>query len=154
MLKLAAFLVMLLSIPTHSQTPKTPAQNEAEIRAARTFSNKSIVRRNLLGVGDSLATDFVAVIGDGSFVPSREAYLKLFKQGFDSPKTALTYERIADTVEVSATDSIAAEHGHWIATLPDGSVAYTGTYMAMWRHTAEGWKIRSELYVTLTGAAR
>jgi len=150
MLKLAALLVILLSIPTHSQTPKKTAQDEAEIRAARAFSNKSIVRRNLLGVGDSLDADFVAVIGDGSFVPSREAYLKLFKQGFDSPKTALTYERIADTVEVSATKPLAAERGHWIATLPDGSVAHTGTYMAMWRHTSEGWKIRSELYVTLT----
>ncbi|HZL26207.1 MAG TPA: DUF4440 domain-containing protein [Acidobacteriaceae bacterium] len=154
MLKLAALLVMLLSIPTHSQTPRTPAQDEAEIRAARTFSNKSIVRRNLLGVGDSLDTDFVAVIGDGSFVPSRDAYLGLFKQGFDSPRTALTYERVADTVEVSATKPLAAEHGHWVATLPDGSVAHTGTYMAMWRHANEGWKIRSELYVTLTGAAR
>jgi len=154
MLKLAACLVMILSIPAHSQTPRTPAQDEAEIRAARTFSNKSIVRRNLLGVGDSLDADFVAVIGDGSFVPSREAYLKLFKQGFDAPKTALTYERIADTVEVSAGKPLAAERGHWIATLPDGSVAYTGTYMAMWRHTGDGWKIRSELYVTLTGAAR
>jgi len=154
MLKLAAFLVMLLSITTHSQAPKTLAQNEAEIRAARAFSNKSIVRRNVLGVGDSLAADFVAVIGDGSFVPSREAYLRLFKQSFDAPKTALTYERIADTVEVSATESIAAEHGRWIATHSDGSVAYTGSYMAMWRHTTEGWKIRSELYVTLAGAAR
>jgi ketosteroid isomerase-like protein len=151
MLKLATLLVILLPIPAHSQTPKTPAQDEAEIRAARAFSNKSIARRNLLGVGDSLADDFVAVIGDGSFVPSRDAYLKLFKQAFDAPKTALAYERIADTVEVSATAALAAEHGHWIATLPDGSVAYTGTYMAMWRHTTEGWKIRSELYVTLTG---
>lgn len=154
MLKLAALLVMLVSIPIHSQPPKTPAQDEAEIRAARTFSNKSIVRRNLLGVGSSLDTDFVAVIGDGSFVPSREAYLKLFKQGFDAPKTALTYERIADTVEVSTTKPLAAERGHWIATLPGGFIAYTGTYMAMWRYTAEGWKIRSEMYVTLTDANR
>ena len=154
MLKLAALLVMLLSIPTYSQTLRTPAQDEAEIRAARTFSNKSIVRRNLLGVGTSLAADFVAVIGDGSFVPSRDAYLKLFKQGFDAPKTALIYERIADTVEVSATKPLAAEHGHWVATSPDGSVAHTGPYMAMWRHTSEGWKIRSEMYVTLSDATR
>jgi len=154
MLKLAALLVMLVSIPAHAQTPNTPTQDEAAIRAARTFSNKSIVRRNLLGVGDSLDADFVAVIGDGSFVPSREAYLKLFKQGFDAPKKALTYERIADTVDVSANEGLAAEHGHWDATLPDGSVAYTGTYMAMWRHTGDGWKIRSELYVTLTGETR
>lgn len=145
---------MLLSIPTHSQTPTTPAQDEAEIRAARAFSNKSIVRRNLLGLGVSLDTDFVAILGDGTFVPSRDAYLKLFKRSFDLPKMALSYKRIADTVEVSTIKPLAAEHGHWISTFPDGSIAYTGTYMAVWRPTAEGWKIRSELYVTLTGATR
>jgi ketosteroid isomerase-like protein len=124
-------------------------QDEAAIRAAREHSNRSIVRRNLLGVGQSLAEDFVAVIGDGTFVPSRAAYLKLFKQGFDAPKTALTYERIPDTIAVAATEPLAAEQGHWIATTATGSITHTGTYAAMWRHTAEGWKIRSELYVTL-----
>lgn len=149
MLELAALLMMMLPMPTHAQVPNTLAQDEAEIRVARTFSNKSIARRNVAGVGESLDADFVAVIGDGSFVPSREAYLKLFKQDFDSPKTSLTYERIADSVEVSATKPLAAEHGHWIGSRADGSIAYTGTYMAMWRHGALGWKLRSELYVTL-----
>jgi ketosteroid isomerase-like protein len=149
MLKLAALLVMLLPAPAHTQAPNTLAQDEAEIRAARAFSNKSIVRRNVAGVSESLDTDFVAVVGDGSFVPSRDAYLKLFKQDFDSPKTAITYERIADTVDVSANKPLAAEHGHWIGSFPDGRVAFTGAYMAMWRHTSVGWKIRSELYITL-----
>jgi len=149
MLKLAALLVMMLPMPTHAQALNTLAQDEAAIRAARAFSNKSIARRNLAGVGESLDADFVAVIGDGSFVPSRDAYLKLFKQDFDSPKTSLTYERVVDSVEVSATKPLAAERGHWIGTRSDGSVAFTGTYMAMWRHGAAGWKLRSELYVTI-----
>jgi ketosteroid isomerase-like protein len=117
-----------------------------EIRAARTFSNQSIKRRNLLGVGDSLAENFVAVIGDGSFVPSRAAYLKLFQQDFNSPKTSLRYERITDTVQLSTTRPFAAEQGHWIGT---DAIVYTGTYMAMWEHSKDGWKIRSELYVNL-----
>ena len=125
-------------------------QDEANIRAAREHSNRSIVRRNLLGVGDSLGEDFVAVIGDGSFLPSREAYLKLFKQGFDAPKTSLSYERIPDRIEISASAPLASEQGHWIAKRADGSVAHTGAYAAMWRHTPDGWKLRSELFVTLT----
>ncbi len=144
--------------PLHAQTASAVGahaataahtEDEAEIRTARIFSNRSIARRNLLGVGSSLAADFVAVIGDGSFVPSREVYLKLFKQDFDAPKTSLVYERITDSVEVSASDPLAAEHGHWIATRHDGSIAYTGTYTAQWRHTRDGWKIRSEMYTTL-----
>jgi ketosteroid isomerase-like protein len=124
-------------------------QDIANIRAAREHSNRSIARRNLLGVADSLGEDFVVVIGDGTFVPSREAYLKLFKQGFDAPKTSLTYERMPDHIEPSTTAPLASEQGHWIAKHFDGSVAYTGTYAAMWRHTADGWKLRSELFVTL-----
>jgi ketosteroid isomerase-like protein len=126
-----------------------PTKDEANIRAARAHSNRSIARRNLLGVGNSLAENFVAVIGDGSFVPTRAAYLKLFKQGFDAPKTSLTYERIADTIQLSTTHPIAAEQGHWIGTDASNNTVYTGTYMARWQHTKDGWKIRSELYVNL-----
>jgi ketosteroid isomerase-like protein len=124
--------------------------HESTIRAARAHSNRSIARRNVLGVADSLAENFCAIIGDGTFVPTRAAYLKLFKQGFDAPKTSLTYERIPDRIEVSSDASQASEQGHWIATAPSGSTAYTGTYSAMWQQTPEGWKLRSELYVTLT----
>jgi ketosteroid isomerase-like protein len=127
-----------------------PTDNESIIRAARAHSNRSIARRNLLGVADSLAENFVAIIGDGAFVPTRAAYLKLFKQGFDAPKTSLTYERIPDRIDVSSDSSLASEQGHWIATTFTDSTAFTGTYSAMWQQTPDGWKIRSELYVTLT----
>ena len=130
--------------------PTDPIQDESNIRAARAHSNRSIARRNLLGVADSLAENFVAVIGDGTFVPTRAAYLKLFKQGFDNPKTSLTYNRIPDTIQLSTDNPIAAEQGHWIATDANNKTIYTGTYMAMWTHTEDGWKIRSELYVSLS----
>jgi ketosteroid isomerase-like protein len=125
-------------------------QDIANIRAAREHSNRSIARRNLLGVADSLGEDFVVVIGDGTFVPSRVAYLKLFKQGFDAPKTSLTYERVPDHIEVSTSSSLASEQGHWIAKDFNGSISHIGAYAAMWRHTPDGWKLRSELFVTLT----
>lgn len=127
-----------------------PTQDEANIRAARAHSNRSIARRNLLGVADSLAENFCAIIGDGTFVPTRAAYLSLFKQDFDNPKTSLRYERIPDRIQLSTSSPQAAEQGHWIGTDAAGKTAYTGTYMAMWHHTEDGWKIRSELYVTLT----
>jgi ketosteroid isomerase-like protein len=150
MVKLVLLLAIVFPMTTPSQTATTQQRDEAEIRTARDFSNKSIVRRNLLGVGESLDKDYVAVIGDGSFVPSREVYLKLFKQDFDSPKNSLRYERIIDSVDVSVDKPLAAEHGHWVATNSAGAVTHTGTYMAMWRHGAAGWKLRSELFVTLT----
>ena len=44
---------------------------------------------------------------------------------------------------------IAAEHGHWVATLPNGKRAYTVTYLAMWKRGDTAWQIRSELFVLL-----
>ena len=123
--------------------------NEAQILRARDNSNRAIARRNLLGVGDSLGDDYVGIIGDGTFVPSRAEYLRLFKQGFDHPKQSMTYVRTPEAVHVADDQTLAAEHGSWVATLPSGSVAHTGTYAAMWRQTAAGWKIRSEIFVTL-----
>ena len=123
--------------------------NEAQILRARDNSNRAIARRNLLGVGHSLGEDYVGIIGDGTFVPSRAEYLRLFKQGFDHPKQSMTYVRTPEVVNVADDHTLAAEHGSWVATLPSGSVAHTGTYAAMWRRTPTGWKIRSEIFVTL-----
>jgi len=137
--------------PTYN-TFMPPEDHEQTIRQARAHSNRSIARRNLLGVGSSLADDFVAIIGDGTFVPTRAAYLKLFKFGFDNPKASLTYERIPDTIQIATPPNQAAELGTWIATTVTGTVTHTGTYAAMWRQTPAGWQLRSELYITLTEA--
>ena len=127
--------------------PPTP---EALIRAARIRSNRAIAQRDLNTFADSLDKDFVAVVGDGSFVPSRDVYVSLFKQDFTDPAKAIRYERITDTVQISTAHPTAAEQGHWIGFAADNATAYTGTYMAMWRRGPSGWKIRSEQFVTLT----
>lgn len=125
--------------------------NEVVIRRAREHSNRSIARRNLVGVGDSLGEDYLGVIGDGTFVRSRAEYLRLFKEGFDHPKQGMTYVRTPEVIHVADDQTLAAEHGTWVAILSSGSIAYTGSYAAMWRRTPTGWKIRSEMFVTLHG---
>jgi ketosteroid isomerase-like protein len=125
--------------------------NEVVIRRTRENSNRAIARRNLLGVGESLGEDYVGIIGDGTFVSSRTEYLRLFKAGFDRPKQSMSFVRTPEVIEVADDESLAAERGKWIATLPSGSIAYTGSYAAMWRRTLSGWKIRSEIFVTLHG---
>jgi ketosteroid isomerase-like protein len=119
------------------------------ILRARAHSNRSIAKRNLLGVGDTLSEDYVGVIGDGTFVPSRAEYLRLFKEGFDRPKQSMTYVRSPESIEVADDGNLAAEHGRWEATSSSGSFVCAGAYSAMWRRTPEGWKIRSEIFVTL-----
>jgi ketosteroid isomerase-like protein len=121
---------------------------ESEIRATRQSSNEAIQRHDIKTFASSLDTDFIMVRGNGVLVPSRQAYIELFTRDFADPKT-IRYERIPDKIEISNAAQLAAEHGHWIGTHPDGSRAYGGTYMAMWRGTRAGWKIRSELFVVL-----
>lgn len=128
---------------------RQPAE-EAKIRAVRAESNRAIATGDVAGVSASLEDDFVVVIGDGTFL-SREEYVAAFAHGFEQA-SPLSYERTPDEIHLSSSLPIAAEHGHWVGRLPDGRVFFTGTYMAMWRKTAAGWKLRSEMFVSLTHA--
>ena len=127
---------------------QTQPNSEAEIRAARQASNEAIRRHDIKTFATSLAPDFVMIRGNGVLVPSRQAYIDVFTQDFANPN-AIRYERIPDKVEISNAAPLAAEHGHWIGTRSDGTRAYGGTYLAMWRRTEAGWSIRSELFVML-----
>jgi ketosteroid isomerase-like protein len=124
--------------------------NENEIRKIRTESNRAIAHGDIAGFAASLTDDFVMVRGSGAFA-SRQQYLAAFSDDFKHP-AAVRYERITDQVELSKAAPLAAEHGHWIGHNASGRAVYGGTYLAMWRHTDSGWKIRSELFVVLTCA--
>jgi len=127
------------------QPPTDPA---SQIRAARERSNRALAMRDIKGFGESLAADFVIVRGNGVFMPSRQAWMDAIEADFKNPN-AVRYERVPDKIEISSVSPLAAEHGHWTATLPNGKVAYTGAYLAMWRRGETGWQIRSELFVLL-----
>jgi len=147
-MKLHLCALMLSSITTTMFAGTST--DEAAIRAIRVGSNHAIQQGNIDAFAASLTADFVMVRGSSAFA-SREAYLAAFAQAFNDPG-AIRYERVTDKVELSQAAPLAAEHGHWIGRRPGGSEAYGGTYLAMWRHTDSGWKIRSELFVVLTCA--
>jgi ketosteroid isomerase-like protein len=142
--RLTVLFFTVCCFAVHSQ----PNSAEAEIRAARQASNQAIQRHDIKAFAASLDTDFSMIRGNGVLVPSRQAYIDQFAHDFADPKE-IRYERVSDKVEISSAAPLAAEHGHWIGTHADGSRAYGGTYLAMWRKTEAGWKIRSELFVVL-----
>jgi ketosteroid isomerase-like protein len=127
---------------------QAPADPVSQIRAARERSNRALAMHDIKTFAESLAADFVIVRGNGVFMPSRQAWMDAVEADFRNPN-AVRYERIPDKIEMSSVAPIAAEHGHWTATLPNGKRAYTGTYLAMWRRGETGWQIRSELFVLL-----
>jgi ketosteroid isomerase-like protein len=138
-----AFSLLLMASMATAQEAEISA-----VKAAREQSNRAIEERDIKGFSHSLAPDFLMVRGSGTLVASRAAYIELFRQDFADPKS-IVYQRTPEKIEISTAAPLAAEHGHWVGTT-NGRVAYSGTYLAMWRHTEEGWKIRSELFVVLS----
>jgi hypothetical protein len=61
------------------------------------------------------------------------------------------YERIPDSVTVSASGTVAAETGSWVGswTTPTGPFRTGGRYAASWRKVDGKWLIHSELFVPL-----
>ena len=139
-------LMVLLAIGTAAGQKRSP---EYEIRAERAKSNQAMLAHDLKAFADTLGEDFTATRGNGSAVKSKQEYVESFAGRFKDP-AAIRFERITDSVVLSVAGPLAAEHGHWNGTLPDGRKAFGGTYLAMWRKIATGWKIRSELYVVLS----
>jgi ketosteroid isomerase-like protein len=142
--------LFLSAVAAHSQT-KTIEETQAarsEIRSAREASNQALMHHDIQAFAASLDEDFVMVRGNGVLVPSRQACLDTFAKDFADPNS-VRYQRLPVTVVISHAAPLAAEQGDWGAIRPDGSRAYGGTYMAMWRKTKAGWKLRSELFVVL-----
>jgi hypothetical protein len=141
---LSVYLLTCLTLVS-AQVKTDPS---SEIGVTRQQSNHALATRDIKIFGESLAPEFVMVRGNGEFVPSRQAYIDLLVNAFNDPN-AVRYERLADKIEISSAAPIAAEHGHWTGTLPNGKRVYSGTYLAMWRRSETGWKIRSELFIVL-----
>lgn len=139
-------MVLLLSVASVSCVAQA-AHDEESIRSVRAVSNKAIAASDIAGFAASLESGFVVVTGNGSLL-SREAYVAAFAKDFEDPHS-IRFERIVDSIEISSSVPLAAEHGHWVGHLSGGPAIFRGTYLAMWRRSESGWKLRSELFVSL-----
>ena len=146
-MRLALAIFALTTAAIAQQTAQQPAQDP--IRAARAASNQAIAARDLPAYTATITPDFTVTTGNGSAY-TRDGFLTLWAQLFHDPVWQGCI-RTPDSIETSATQPLAAEHGHFVcrAHRPDGTEIYTGTYLAMWLHEANTWKTRSELFVTL-----
>ncbi|MFD2934331.1 YybH family protein [Spirosoma flavum] len=152
-----AILIPLFTLAQIIPTPKAvKAADEVVIRALRIESNQAIQGRDLTGFGKTMMPDIEVTRGSGSHISGRDSVLASVRVQFKDA-AFLGYVRHADSVQISTSSPLAAENGHWTGRFqrPDGIQTITGVYLAMWRKTEAGWKIRSELFVSLscTGSA-
>ncbi|MBD2755214.1 YybH family protein [Spirosoma validum] len=146
-LMLTPYSLLAQSKPEKS-TSKTP--DVTAIQTLRSQSNHAIRARDLTAFGQSMLPEIEVTRGSGSHVSSRDSVLASVSVQFKD-SAFLGYVRNTDRIEISTTSPLAAEHGRWTGRFQrsDGVQTITGTYLAMWRKTDAGWRIRSELFVSL-----
>ena len=133
-----------------SPTLAAYAEDQAAIMALRTNSNRAIAAHDLAMFTPVFAEDAVFVWSNGTSSIGRAGLVQFFARDFADP-AFVTYVRTPTQIAVSAHGARAIEHGTWTAIKrePRGETRYGGDYAAHWARTADGWKVRGELYVKL-----
>lgn len=122
---------------------------ELAIRSRRAAFNRALADGDLRAIGPLLAAEAVLVTGtDSAVLPSRKAQLDAWKREFAPPDRSI-YTRLPDSIEVSAVEPVALEHGRWRAVTVAGESVASGSYTAKWRKVGDEWVIEAEIYLTL-----
>ena len=144
-LTIAASLIVVAAAPLSGQS------TAERIRAVRQQSNAAIARHDVDGVLALLDVEYQITTGSGvqrqERASERDAWTAEFARASD-----VVYVRTPASIEVSASGVRAAETGTWTGSwsTPTGPRTSGGRYAAHWRLVDGNWRIRSELFVTLT----
>lgn len=142
----AAALLCLVAVP-----PVFGQSAADEIRSLRAQSNAAIARHDVHGVVSLLDVEYQITTGSGTLSQGRSAEPGIWAEEF-ARAADLLYVRTPVSIEVSASGGRAAETGTWTGSwsTPAGPRESGGRYAAYWRLVDGNWRIRSELFVTLT----
>ncbi len=131
----------------------TPAAADpvADIKAARAAYNAAIAARDAAGVRAALGDNYVGIAGTGGeAIIGADSMAEYFARAFKTPGF-LGFVRTPDVVTVAQPPLRAMERGRWSGGSASGMVS--GEYLAVWVPTPQGWKLRSETFVTLANGA-
>jgi len=127
----------------------TPAAADAvaDIKAARAAYNAAIAARDVPGVRAAFGDDYIGIAGSGGeAIIGADAMTDYFARAFKTPGF-LGFVRTPDEVTIAVPPARAMERGHWSGGSVSGRLS--GEYLAVWVPTPQGWKLRSETFVTL-----
>ncbi|XBQ15335.1 MAG: nuclear transport factor 2 family protein [Oceanicaulis sp.] len=126
-----------------------------EIAAARAAFNQALADRDYGAVEAVLCADCTLTPGDdAALIDGREAQIEAWRS-LVSQAPDVAYVRAPRRIDVAEDGRLAAETGRWRGAWSSDGVGmrYSGAYFAKWRFEADGWKIASEVFVTLSRAA-
>ena len=146
-LVVAALLCLVVSPPILGQSAAD------EIRSLRSQSNAAIARHDVKGIVDLLDVEYQITTGSGTLSQGRSAESEAWATEF-ARAANLVYVRTSASIEVSTSAGRAAETGTWTGSwsTSSGLQRVGGRYAAYWRLVDGKWRIRSELFVTLSCA--
>lgn len=132
-------------------TPVTGQSSADQIRSLREQSNAAIARHDAQAVVSFLDAEYQITAGSGTLYHDRAAEVDVWLAEF-ARVDDLLYVRTPESIEVSSSDVRAAKIGEWVGswTTAEGSERRGGTYAAHSRKVNGLWKLRAELFVTLS----
>ncbi|MCA3255465.1 MAG: nuclear transport factor 2 family protein [Alphaproteobacteria bacterium] len=137
-------------------TAAAPAEDAAQVRERRLAYGAAISARQAEAMRGFLAADMVQLSSNGQMQAGRDTVVASYAAAEFVDPSFIAYERIPDTVDISANGRFAVERGHWRGRFrqPDGSITgNSGLYQAGWIKRDGVWLIRTESYVRLTCAS-
>ncbi|MFZ4688480.1 MAG: YybH family protein [Polymorphobacter sp.] len=131
--------------------PATP-DDASQIRAARARYNTAIMSRDPASVRAVFTDDYKGIAGSGGeLIAGGDAMAAYFAKAFQDP-AFITFVRTPDVVTVADPADRSLELGHWLGRRKSGQgeTHLHGEYMAVWVPSSNGWRLRSETFVTLS----
>ena len=147
-MRMPALIALALMGAVAAAAGQTPAD---DIRSVRSQSNAAIARHDVEAVVSFLDAEYQITVGNGKLFHGRAGEVEGWRDEF-AQSADLVYVRTPESVEVSSSGERAAEIGVWVGTWTtvDGSHRAAGRYAAHWSKASGSWKIRSEIFVTLS----
>ena len=149
----AGIALAMLAMPLPALADDGPPALVAAIRGARDRYNAALLARDLPGVRRLLIDEYIGLPGtSGTPVAGGDAMVQRFAVAFSDP-AFITYVRSPDEVRIAKTGERAMERGHWLARYRGDKrqPRFAGEYLAVWVPSPQGWRLRSESFVTLIG---
>jgi ketosteroid isomerase-like protein len=122
--------------------------NKEQILAVRNASNQALKSYDNEKVLSYLTDDVLTTTGNGTLLSGKKALTEYI---FDGGESKIYWIRTTKEIVVNEKRGLAWENGIWNAYDPEkgNHSIINGNYSAMWTKESDGWKIKSQLFVSL-----
>ncbi len=157
-MKLSVWILAAIAGVSHLAGVSAAENPVLAVRALRAQSNAAIAARDVSRLRGLLDDDYHGIQGSsGSLDSGGAATARSYGDVEFKDPTFVTYRRTPESVVLARSGKRIAETGHWIGEWrkSDGIMRKTGIYLAMWIPSGGTWRLKAELFVTLscTGSA-